>query len=377
MFGNRKLAVVVWSKSLLPIVFYIVQMGAIYVGLNLTYRSFSDVDELYESILEMKKLTSEEKQLSEKKAIVDNHLDRLNWIIFVTTVVEIGVLVYFLGSVKSGIAERLGHIANDLNQFSAEIAQTMELQEQNTAQQAAAVNQTTTTMDELSASSQQSAEQASAAAIDAGQGLGLAESGLKSVENTESVMSILSLKVNDMQAQIANLTEKTNQIGNISKLVTDIANQTNMLALNAAVEAVRAGEHGKGFSVVAQEIRKLADQSKASTASIDNLVADIQMAIDSTVMVTQEGRYTVEKGVQIAQDTAKTFRGLTEAIDNISLSVQQISLNAKQQALAIQQVVDTMSNINYTASQTATSISQVKRGSEKLNHMIQSLQKMV
>jgi methyl-accepting chemotaxis protein len=377
MFRNRKLAVVIWSKSFLPIFFYLLQMGTIYGGLSVTFRAFSDVNELYESILEMKKLTSDEKKLGEKKEIVENSLDRLNWIIFGTTVVEIGVLVYFLWSVKSGIAERLGQIANDLNLFSAEIAQTMELQEQNTAQQAAAVNQTTTTMDELSASSQQSAEQASAAAIDAGQGLGLAESGLTAVENTESVMSVLSLKVNDMQAQIGNLTEKTNQIGNISKLVTDLANQTNMLALNAAVEAVRAGEHGKGFAVVAQEIRKLADQSKASTASIDNLVADIQMAIDSTVMVTQEGRQTVEKGVKIAQDTAKTFRGLTEAIDNISLSVQQISLNAKQQALAIQQVVDTMSNINYTASQTATSISQVKRGSEKLNHMIQSLQKMV
>jgi methyl-accepting chemotaxis protein len=377
MFGNRKLAVFIWWKSFLPIFFYLLQMGTIYGGLSVTFRAFSDVNELYESILEMKKLTSDEKKLTEKKEIVENSLDRLNWIIFGTTVVEIGVLVYFLWSVKSGIAERLGQIANDLNLFSAEIAQTMELQEQNTAQQAAAVNQTTTTMDELSASSQQSAEQASAAAIDAGQGLGLAESGLTAVENTESVMSVLSLKVNDMQAQIGNLTEKTNQIGNISKLVTDLANQTNMLALNAAVEAVRAGEHGKGFAVVAQEIRKLADQSKASTASIDNLVADIQMAIDSTVMVTQEGRQTVEKGVKIAQDTAKTFRGLTEAIDNISLSVQQISLNAKQQALAIQQVVDTMSNINYTASQTATSISQVKRGSEKLNHMIQSLQKMV
>lgn len=377
MLGNRKLTIFVWSKSLLPIVFYIVQMGVISVCFHATYRSFSEVDRAYESILEMKKLTDDEQKLEEKKAIVESRLYWLNWIIVGTTIVELGVLLYFLWSVKSGISERLGQIARDLNQFSAEMAQTMELQEQNTAQQAAAVNQTTTTMDELSASSRQSAEQAGAAAIDAGQGLGLAESGLKAAENTESVMSMLSLKVNDMQSQIGNLTEKTNQIGNISKLVADLANQTNMLALNAAVEAVRAGEHGKGFSVVAQEIRKLADQSKASTASIDNLVADIQIAIDSTVMVTQEGRRTVENGMTIARDTAKTFRGLTEAIDNISLSVQQISLNAKQQALAIQQVVDTMSNINYTASQTAMSISQVKGGSEKLNHMIQSLQKIV
>lgn len=377
MLENRKLAVMIWSRSAWPFLFYFVQIGAIAVGLNITYHSFLEVDSLYESIIEQKQLTSDEELLVDKKHTVERNLNRLHWLIFVTTIVKITFLVYFLNSVRSVIGERLGQIARDLNQFSGEITKTMELQEENTAQQAAAVNQTTTTMDELSASSQQSAEQAGVAAIDANQGLGLAESGLKAVENTESVMSMLSSTVNDLQVQIGNLTEKTNQIGNISKLAADLASQTNMLALNAAVEAVRAGEHGKGFSVVAQEIRKLADQSKASTASIDDLVADIQMAIDSTVMVTQEGKQTVEHGVKITRDTAETFRGLTEAIDNISLSVQQISLNAKQQALAIKQVVDTMSNINHTAAQTATSISQVKDGSEKLNTMIQNLQKMV
>ncbi|MGD1717232.1 methyl-accepting chemotaxis protein [Dapis sp. BLCC M172] len=92
-----------------------------------------------------------------------------------------------------------------------------------------------------------------------------------------------------MAQQITRLSEQTNQIGNISQLVGDLANQTNMLALNAAVEAVRAGEHGKGFGVVASEIRKLADESRKSAEKIYTLVADIQTSINSTVLATEAG----------------------------------------------------------------------------------------
>jgi hypothetical protein len=114
-------------------------------------------------------------------------------------------------------------------------------------------------------------------------------------------MNALREKVDAIADQILRLSEQTNQIGGISGLVSDLANQTNMLALNAAVEAVLAGEHGKGLAVVSGEIRKLADQSRKSAEKINALVADIQTAINSTVMVTDEGTKTVEEGVKIAQ----------------------------------------------------------------------------
>ena len=112
-----------------------------------------------------------------------------------------------------------------------------------------------------------------------------------------------------------------------------------MLALNAAVEAVRAGEHGKGFGVVASEIRKLADQSKKSAQRINALVQDIHRATNSTVKVTEEGRNIVESVVA--------------AVNNIATNSQQISLNAKQQAIAIQQVVAAMNDLNQGARQIA------------------------
>ncbi|WP_448562604.1 methyl-accepting chemotaxis protein [Trichothermofontia sp.] len=260
---------------------------------------------------------------------------------------------------------------------TAQIVSSIEEQERSSSHQAASVNQTTTTMDELGASSRQSAEQAEAAASAAQQALKLSDNGKRAVDRTIQGMATLKTKVSAIAEQILRLSEQTGQIGSISGLVSDIANQTNMLALNAAVEAVRAGEHGKGFSVVAAEIRKLADESKKSAERISALVNDIQNAIKATVMATDEGTKTVDEGVQIAQETSAAFAGVATAVNNVVLNNQQISLNIKQQAIAIQQVVDAMNSLNIAARETTSGISQIRIGTQRLNEAAQNLQAIV
>ncbi|WP_347710627.1 MULTISPECIES: methyl-accepting chemotaxis protein [Cyanophyceae] len=261
----------------------------------------------------------------------------------------------------------MNRAAGNIVSSASEIATSIEQQERSSSQQAASVSETSTTMDELGASSRQSAEQAEAAAAGAQQALALAEGGTRAVERSLDGMGDLREKVDAIADQILRLSEQTSQIGGISSLVSDLANQTNMLALNAAVEAVRAGEHGKGFAVVSGEIRKLADQSKKSAEKINALVADIQTAINSTVMVTDEGTKTVEEGVRIAEETADAFAGVAEAVSNVVLNSQQISLNVKQQAVAIQQVVSAMNSLNTGAQETAHGITQIKVGTHQLN----------
>ncbi|MBD1916164.1 methyl-accepting chemotaxis protein [Phormidium sp. FACHB-322] len=261
----------------------------------------------------------------------------------------------------------MNQAAGNIVTSASEIATSVEQQERSSSQQAASVSETSTTMDELGASSRQSAEQAEAAAAGAQQVLALAEGGTRAVERSLDGMGDLREKVDAIADQILRLSAQTNQIGGISSLVSDLANQTNMLALNAAVEAVRAGEHGKGFAVVSGEIRKLADQSKKSAEKINALVADIQTAINSTVMVTDEGTKTVEEGVKIAEETADAFAGVAEAVNNVVLNSQQISLNVKQQAVAIQQVVSAMNSLNTGAQETAHGITQIKVGTHQLN----------
>ncbi|MDF5727940.1 MAG: methyl-accepting chemotaxis protein [Rhizonema sp. PD38] len=268
-------------------------------------------------------------------------------------------------------------LINGISASSQQTFSTVEQQERIVSLQAASVNETTVTMDELEASFRQSTEQAQAAAMAAQQALQIAESGSKAVGVNLEDMFTLEKKVGIIAEQMLHLSEQANQIGSISQFVSDLANQTNMLALNSAVEAVRAGENGKGFSVVANEIRRLADQSQRSAEKIYVLVSEIQSAINSTVMVTEEGTKRVAAGVQIAQKTEQAFTGVEEAVNKVVLNNQQISLNLKQQLDGIQQVVQAMDSINKGARETAIGINQTKLSTQQLNEIALKLKDMV
>ncbi len=273
--------------------------------------------------------------------------------------------------------QEIDQTGNTISVATQQINATLQDQERFAAQQSAAVSQTTTTMDELGMSSKQSSEQASAALSGAQQALSLADDGNDLVQKTLEGMEMLRQKVEAIASQTTHLSDQTSQISAIIGLVSDLANQTNMLALNASVEAVRAGEHGKGFGVVAAEIRKLADQSKRSAEKINALLSEIQSAIHTTVIVTDEGQERVKQGLELAKETTETFRRVADSINDITLNSQQISLTSRQQAIAIQQVVEAMSALNQGVAQTAAGISQTKQSVQSLNQSAQNLQALV
>jgi methyl-accepting chemotaxis protein len=280
-------------------------------------------------------------------------------------------------AIAKPLDKALKGIINMIISSSTEIAATIEQQERIAVQQAASVNQTTTTMDELGASSRQSAMQAESALENASHVLNMAAEGSKVVQKTQQGMLTLTEKVGGIAEQVLHLSQQTNQIANITNLVSDLANQTNMLAINATVEAVRAGEQGKGFGVVAREIRRLADQSKQSAAEINDLINDIQNAINKTVMVTDEGNTTLDNSLKLTEGTAETFNHVANAINSVVVSSQQIYLNTKQQALAIEQVVDAMNALNKGAGEAASGITQSRIGTQKLNQAALNLRYVV
>ncbi|HLO52585.1 MAG TPA: CHASE3 domain-containing protein [Kamptonema sp.] len=271
----------------------------------------------------------------------------------------------------------INQIVNIIASSSTEIATTVEEQERNATEQSSFVNQTKIAMDELGACSQGSAAQAQSATRSAQQALTSIEFGNIAVQETLESMIIVKQKVKEIAVQIEQLNEKTNQISNISSAVTDLANQTNMLALNASIESVHAGENGKGFAIVATEIRKLANQSKKSVEEINYLLVDIKNAIDSTVTVTNEGTNTLQLGSETAEKTANAFDGIANAVNNMLSNNQQISQTAQQQALAIQQVVHAMNMINQSARDTASGISQTQIGIQQLNQSAQKLDSII
>lgn len=269
--------------------------------------------------------------------------------------------------ISSLVSRKITQAIDAIDNSSLEINVAVDQQEKIISSQASSVNETTRTMDELEFSAKQASEQAETSTLGAKQVLNLADNGNELVQQTLVEMNQMKAKVEAIAEQILRLSEQTNQIGSISQVVGDLANQTNMLALNAAVEAVRAGEYGKGFSVVASEIRKLADESQKSAHQINSLVMGIKQSNNSTGAVTEAGIKSVENTVDLAQKTASAFRNMSQELSNIVQSSQQISLNSKQQAVAIQQVVVAMNNLNKNAQDTSLGMGQIKLGIQKLS----------
>lgn len=287
------------------------------------------------------------------------------------------VLAIIGWAIAGNIASTLQKAIHTIAASSTEISVTVEEHERVATQQAISAYQTTATMDELGVSSQLATAQALSSVTGAQLALNLASDGLAAVEKTLEEMAILKEKVGAIAQQIMQLSHYTDRIGSIANLVSKVAIQTNLLALNAAVEARRAGGQNQIFGVVAAEIRRLADESKQSAHNINALVADIQVALHSTVTVTAEGTKTVEDGVKIVRETAAAFSGVTEAIDNIVLYSQQISLNAQQQALAIQQAIEAINLLSVAAKESADGITQTKIGIKRLSETALDLKAMV
>lgn len=277
----------------------------------------------------------EDELQKEKSDRTDEVLGLLITLVLLSTGI-MAIVAWGLGwAIASRITDTLSDTTNTIASSSTEIAAMTEQQERVANQQASAVHETCSTMEQLGLSSQESSERAEATTV----------------------------QVEQIANQILHLSEQVNQIDKIAGLVSDIANQTNMLALNAAVEAVRAGEQGKGFGVVASEIRKLADRSKQSAEKISELVNDIERATNSAVMITKDGTRSVESVVS--------------AVNHIAVNAQQISLSAKQQALAIQQTLDAMNSLTQSAQETASGIAQTKISIQQLNHVALKLQREI
>ena len=267
------------------------------------------------------------------------------------------------------IAQIFKNMINDISNFSHKIMSTMNQQEKIASAQSLVANQTNNNMTTLGQTSQEISQQAESVAVAASQALTLAEEGSKMVEKTFAQMHNLRETVDSITQQNQELGEQTSQIGNIStlaNLVSSLAMQTNILALNAAVEAVRAGEQGTGFAVVAKEIQKLADKSSEAAKRINGIVPEIQTAINSNIKVTNEGKKTVDATFKTARVTAKTFQKLTQVVSHLFASNQQIYHNTEQQAVAIQKVIESMNNLNDGTAKTAQSISQVTTSTQEL-----------
>jgi methyl-accepting chemotaxis protein len=228
-----------------------------------------------------------------------------------------------------------------LAQSSSEILSATEQQASGAAEQAASISQTTATMEELAATYRQIADNADSVVRMAEATLGSAESGQQAVMNTMESLEQIKTRAQSSANKILALGERSQQIGQVLSIINNIADQTKILALNAAIEAARAGEAGKGFSVVAIEIRKLAESVVDSTREISTIMTEIQSAANDLVISTEQELKQVGEGVELGHVTSDSLEQILDMIEQTTSSAKEISVATQQQRTATEQVVAT------------------------------------
>ncbi|GGP07387.1 methyl-accepting chemotaxis protein [Oceanobacillus neutriphilus] len=192
-----------------------------------------------------------------------------------------------------------------------------------------------------------------------------AEVGGKAVSDTLNQMTSIQSSVDNTNLNIASLLERSKQVSTILKAITDISEQTNLLALNAAIEAARAGEHGKGFAVVADEVRKLAEESKNSAGEISSIVHGIQDDVQKAVEKMSEVTANVNDGLDVSYDAIDKFGEILRSSSDIKPQMEEVMAISEQMSAAVQQVTATANDLASIARDNASSSEEVAASTEE------------
>jgi methyl-accepting chemotaxis protein len=265
------------------------------------------------------------------------------------------------------LLENIREAVTRLASGTAEILTSTTEQAAGAQEQAAAVSQTVATVDEVTQTSDQSAQRAKSVgeAVQRTQEIGKA--GRKVVEDSIAALGTVRERVEATAENILALAEQAQAIGEIIATVNDIAEQTNLLALNAAIKASRAGEHGKGFSVVAGEVKALADQSKKATAQVRQILGEIQKATNTAVLSTEEVTKGVAAAAKVSDQAGKTIETLADTLAEAARATVQIVASAGQQATGMAQIHQAMRNIDQVAKQNLAAMRQTEQAAQNLN----------
>ncbi|HTV87442.1 MAG TPA: CHASE3 domain-containing protein [Stellaceae bacterium] len=279
--------------------------------------------------------------------------------------------------ITSSLTRQIGSAVGHVQSSSSELQAAANQQATGSREQATSMSEITTTITELLATSRQIAESAQRVAQIAEQTAGGARSGQDGVDVAQNAMGDIRRQVDQVVAYMLELGNKSQQIGTVLDIVSELAEQTNILAINATIEAAGAGDSGKRFAIVADEIRKLADRVAGSTKEVRGLIEDVRSAVNTTVMATETGSKAVDAGAQQFARVAEDFRRIAELVTTTTDAAREIELSTKQQTTAVEQVNLAIANAAQASRETEASAGQTLQTASELAHLSTDLARII
>ncbi|MFA5172397.1 MAG: methyl-accepting chemotaxis protein [Sulfuriferula sp.] len=292
---------------------------------------------------------------------------------------EVGELQRAFGTMLEGLRKLMREINEGvgvLSTSSSEILATTTQVASGATETASAVSETTATVEEVKQTAQLANQKARNVSDSAQKASQVSQSGRKSVEDAMQGMQRIQEQMESIAESIVLLSEQSQAIGEIIATVNDLAEQSNLLAVNAAIEANKAGEQGKGFTVVAQEVKSLAEQSKQATAQVRTILGDIQRATSVAVLATEQGNKAVQAGVKQTAETGEAIRLLADSIMDAAQAATQIAASSQQQMVGMDQVALAMENIKQASVQNVSGTRQAEIAAKNLHDLGQKLQQL-
>ena len=246
------------------------------------------------------------------------------------------------------------HISETIQELAVGSETQMRLME-SSSEGIRSVNETTGSITERAKKVAETAEQTSDVSAE----------GAKRISEVTTQMKSINNNVASLAQSIATLESRINEIGDITKVITDISSQTNLLALNAAIEAARAGEQGKGFAVVADEVRKLAEQTAGSAEQITNLISQIQTDSKNTSLSMTTAANDVDAGINIVQDAGEAFKKIEGSVNELVILVEEVSESLNQLKEHTNTINGSILEVNSMASEAAASTENVSAATEE------------
>lgn len=302
--------------------------------------------------------------------------------IIITSKDELGQLGIIFNQMKNNIRNLIVHIQSNAEQLNAsaqqltasaeEMTSTTEdvtRQATNTAEtsqaSARAANEGALAMEETAQGVQRIAEASQAlhsSSIDASD---TATNGTEIIENTRQQMNVINESTTMVNVLMQKLMQKTDEIEKITNAITAITDQTNILALNATIEAARAGEHGEGFAVVAQEVRKLAEESKESATAIAMLITEIKLDTENVEHAVGSSLVSVQDGVEVITQAGESFASIITAVKEMTYQIQEISATAEQLSASTEQVSASVTEIATGTEKTSSNVDTIAAAMEE------------